>query len=445
LDGLIQRLDQLAQSGPPDGLSFHALEMGDVLFRQGDPSDAVYLVVSGALDARMEQDDGGEVTLNRMANGAVIGELGIMTEQPRTASIHALIASSVLRLSRGYFNTLPPDEQSLLVDKQEAVRRWRRQQLATVLKDLFGTLDVAELHRWQNQMDWLHLVNGQSVYQTGEVADGLYLVVNGRLRYTRRYEDGDSVSGEICAGQPFGEVGMRVAGRQSADVRAIRETDVVKIPTDVFEQMVAKHPAFMDEIYRIYARRHKADAQPIIPASASTTIAVLPADGTVDAGGFAEALAEALSGFGGSLAIDSARFSELFGQPIIWQPIEEITGTPAIVALLNELEAANKYLVFVGDPDDGFWTQRCIGQADRVIVLADGNSSPAPGSPEKLLGKLALELYTELVFWHPSKEEMIVDVSAWEAGRDRFSIVQLVAGDSESLKSLAAGLIDLVD
>ncbi len=61
---------------------------GDVIFREGDPSDFVYKIVSGEVEVFMESD-GKTVTLGLMKAGEFLGEMGIVDDQPRSASARA--------------------------------------------------------------------------------------------------------------------------------------------------------------------------------------------------------------------------------------------------------------------------------------------------------------------------------------------------------------------
>ncbi len=68
---------------------------GQSLFEQGDPTDALYLVRTGRLQVVR---DGHPV--NELRRGAALGELGLLTESPRSATVRALRDSTLLRLSR---------------------------------------------------------------------------------------------------------------------------------------------------------------------------------------------------------------------------------------------------------------------------------------------------------------------------------------------------------
>jgi putative ABC transport system ATP-binding protein len=66
-----------------------SLSSGDTLFRQGDPSDLVYVLESGAVDVYRDLADGGIEVLTRVQPGQYFGELGPMLNLPRSASVYA--------------------------------------------------------------------------------------------------------------------------------------------------------------------------------------------------------------------------------------------------------------------------------------------------------------------------------------------------------------------
>ncbi|MFM9879807.1 MAG: patatin-like phospholipase family protein [Burkholderiaceae bacterium] len=76
-----------------------------VLIRQGDPSDAIYLVLSGRLRASV-REDAGTVVLGDIGRGEPIGEMGVISKEPRSATITALRDCLLLKLSAEHFTQL---------------------------------------------------------------------------------------------------------------------------------------------------------------------------------------------------------------------------------------------------------------------------------------------------------------------------------------------------
>lgn len=72
---------------------------GELLLRQGAPSDSVLLIVQGEVDVCVETSQG-QVQLGRMSSGALVGEVGVFADLPRTASVRAHTPTQALKIAR---------------------------------------------------------------------------------------------------------------------------------------------------------------------------------------------------------------------------------------------------------------------------------------------------------------------------------------------------------
>jgi len=89
------------------------LPAGSFLFRQGDAPDAVYLLRRGAVALRLESLDGRELVISDMLPEDCLGESGVLTGQPRSASAEAVVDSEVVVIPRAAFLGLISQEPSL--------------------------------------------------------------------------------------------------------------------------------------------------------------------------------------------------------------------------------------------------------------------------------------------------------------------------------------------
>ncbi len=89
------------------------LEAGRYLFRQGDPSDLVYLVESGEIEILRDLADGSEDRLTVIGPGGYFGELGPMLNLPRSASARALAPAVLTGCSVQQFRKLAGQRRSL--------------------------------------------------------------------------------------------------------------------------------------------------------------------------------------------------------------------------------------------------------------------------------------------------------------------------------------------
>lgn len=94
----------LAQIRPR--MSTHEVASGTVLMRQGEPSDAMYIVLAGRLRATLQPEEGTPVVLGEIGRGEPIGEMGVISGAPRGATVTALRDSVLMRLGAADFTEL---------------------------------------------------------------------------------------------------------------------------------------------------------------------------------------------------------------------------------------------------------------------------------------------------------------------------------------------------
>ena len=83
----------------------HNLVAGDVIFNSGDISNGAYIVLSGQLEVSIDKD-GSKKVIGSVDVGDLVGEVGILSNVPRTATVSAVDNASVLLLTREIFTDL---------------------------------------------------------------------------------------------------------------------------------------------------------------------------------------------------------------------------------------------------------------------------------------------------------------------------------------------------
>ena len=78
---------------------------GDVLARQGGPADKFYIVVDGELEL-VREEDSGEQQVGTFGSGHFFGEVSIMRDSPRSATLRATKPSTLLAMERDTFREL---------------------------------------------------------------------------------------------------------------------------------------------------------------------------------------------------------------------------------------------------------------------------------------------------------------------------------------------------
>jgi CRP-like cAMP-binding protein len=75
---------------------------GQRFFSQGDPSDAAYVILDGSASVLLNTP-GGEIKVAELGQNALVGEMGILAENPRSATIMADQTTTALRIDKRVF------------------------------------------------------------------------------------------------------------------------------------------------------------------------------------------------------------------------------------------------------------------------------------------------------------------------------------------------------
>jgi NADH:ubiquinone reductase (H+-translocating) len=81
-------------------------EKAEIIFRQGDRGDRLYVIVNGEVEILRENPGRAPAVVARLGAGECFGEMALVSDQPRTATVRSLSAVNVLTLDRAAFHEL---------------------------------------------------------------------------------------------------------------------------------------------------------------------------------------------------------------------------------------------------------------------------------------------------------------------------------------------------
>lgn len=240
---------------------------------------------------------------------------------------------------------------------------------------LFAGLSPAVLQPLADNSEQQVLHCGQALYAPGDAPDYFYLVLSGRLRTTR---DG-RLGSYIGRMEPVGEMSVLSGQPHTSEVRALRDTLLLRIPRSVFlTQMNACGPALMRLTRLILQRLHA--IQKLHRHSVTEghgCFAILPSSPGVPTTVLAETLVRRLGGWPKVRLISARHVDAALGEGASRVGFDDPDAHRRMMAWLDDLEARHDYLVLVADSDRDTWAQRCLRQADRVLVLAEADQEPS--------------------------------------------------------------------
>jgi NTE family protein len=272
--------------------------------------------------------------------------------------------------------------------------------------ELFGTLPAEVREALASRLTPRSVAGGGIVMSEGDEADGLYLVRAGRLQARRLAPEGPVVLGEAGRGEVVGEAALLTDQQRSATVVALRDTELLHLSVEAFEELVADHPSFLRPVTAQVVRRLLASQTGPAGSRPISTVAILPLHQTHLADEVATSVADALAQIVPQTVVVGAADRPQSGAGTEWA---------------QALEDDHDLVVYrsAGEGDDD-WARWSIRQADAVVLIADTERPPTLAPFDELVEahRALVGIPVELVLAHPSRRDAPSGTRRWLEGRD---------------------------
>uniref|UniRef100_A0A673HJL8 lysophospholipase n=1 Tax=Sinocyclocheilus rhinocerous TaxID=307959 RepID=A0A673HJL8_9TELE len=400
-------------------VTFHHAKAGSVLARQGDQDVSLHFVLSGCLHVYQKMIDKQEaVCLFVTQSGEMVGQLAVLTGEPLIFTIKAERDCTYLKISKSDFYEIMREQPSVVLSAAHTV--------AIRMSPFVRQMDFA--------IDWMAVEAGRALYRQDDQSDCTYIVLNGRLRSVIRKVNGKKeLVGEYGRGDLIGVVEALTRQPRATTVHAVRDTELVKLPEGTLNNIKRRYPQVVTRLIHLLGQKILGNLQqprsalglpsmassPDVtnPASNLSTVAVLPVWDEVPISAFNLELSHALSAIGPTLLLTSDIIRERLGASAL-DSIHEYR----LSGWLAQQEDINRIVLYQTDSSMTPWTQRCIRQADCILIVGLGDQEPALGELEQMLENTAVRALKQLVLLHredgpgPSRTVEWLNMRSWCSG-----------------------------
>lgn len=188
---------------------------------------------------------------------AVFGEMALLTEAPRAASVHTTRASIVLEAPPAAL-ALAVKEVPSLGGELRAFSRHRLVQNLLRTAPLLRTVPSGERAALAGAFETREYSPGDVLVEQGAEPAGLFLVAAGRVDVRRRQDDGsDLVVGAVGPGGCLGEISLVLRRPPNATAVATEPTTALVLAPANFMGVVKQHPALLASLYELAVSREE--------------------------------------------------------------------------------------------------------------------------------------------------------------------------------------------
>jgi CRP/FNR family transcriptional regulator, cyclic AMP receptor protein len=256
---------------------------GDVLFREGDPSMSMLVIVEGQLLIRVRGADGSPVDVATLGPGDVVGEMAASDAAPRTATVIARVPTLVIELTPHAIAQLRKDAPFAAAALHRTVLTDLTQRLRDVNARIEKQLDGASANKPRLSManpppsrarggstvtaqqlraqpalagyadpDIELLARATSLrafgpkevlIEEGSVGDSCFLILQGEVDVVRKQYEKVRILATLRAGSLVGQLALIDRAPRSASVVASQPTYALELGRETFDRMLQAHSA----------------------------------------------------------------------------------------------------------------------------------------------------------------------------------------------------------
>lgn len=234
-------------------LERQSLETGEVLFRKGDPGDALYIIQSGFVKIVIPDEHGKERVVAERGPGDALGLVTLMDQDPRTAGVVALSPSEMLVLKRDVFADVIgklPDE--VMDDLRQATERLRLSYV-DILREipLFASFPDQAIAALIGRLESQNLEEGEVLFRKGDLGDTLYIIERGWVKIVTEGGQGEELVLNQCGpGEALGEMSLIDQEPRSVGVIALTPVEMLKLDRESFMGVLHDYPEVSLSIMR---------------------------------------------------------------------------------------------------------------------------------------------------------------------------------------------------
>lgn len=277
------------------------------------------------------------------------------------------------------------------------------------LADLFKNLPHSVLREMMDHTVREFLKGGEVLFLENSIGNDLYILAAGKLRYEKRGPDGSLRDiGEFKRLDIIGELSLFTGETRSATVKAVRDSELIRVPREVALSILLKYPESLLQITKIIAERlahAKTETRTFVPqAKTFSLLSSLTESQILD---LIHYLGLVFLRYGSFYVVDESMFHERMKE---LEKLEESDREPWIIRFFTQIEAEYDYIFYILKDQSSLtsFAERALRQSDSFVYIKEATQEPTCIRLESLIDKRKYNDRNHiLVLIQPDRENVI--------------------------------------
>jgi CRP-like cAMP-binding protein len=212
---------------------------GEKIITEGQEGDSLYVLVEG--EVAIYREGAPRVEVGHLAEGAFFGEIGLLTQFRRTATVEAMTEVTLLEITRETMSDLVEAHPEVL---KVLLRFFRHRLIDTLVatSDLFAPFAADERRVLASRFTFIEAEADTEILQESRPADGLYVLLCGVLEAIRRTGHDAGRVAVLGPGRVVGEASLLTGTPAEATVTTRSKCWLLRLERAVFQEVIMTHP-----------------------------------------------------------------------------------------------------------------------------------------------------------------------------------------------------------
>jgi CRP-like cAMP-binding protein len=229
---------------------------GEGVIHEGAVDDSMFIISHGRVKITKTSETGSEMILAHLSDGAFFGEMALLSESPRSASVIAEEETLLFEVSRQVLDKVVKSFPSV---KHILLRFYRQRLLSNLMATsaIFKPLDAGQRKSLIEKFKSREVPANEKILEEGQKGDGLYMLLSGKVEVSKKADGKRQVLAHLKEGDVFGEMSLLSNNPVSANIKTLRKSIVLKLPRRTFSEIVSTHPQLLAHISELSEERTK--------------------------------------------------------------------------------------------------------------------------------------------------------------------------------------------
>ncbi len=232
-------------------LAARRVEAGESIMTQGEAAEEFFIIVDGHVSVWQRSPSGDERKIQVLGPGQAFGEVGILKQAPRAATVRADETVELFAISRSVYLGLAADLDS---DAEHLARVVKEAFISRALRKSLDGVREEDLPRF-GEIPFERFDRGEWVVREGEISEFAYVIVSGGVEILGEHGGEPVLLTTLAVGDIFGEIGVLESRPRTASARTTEPTVLARIGREILESLVDNSDAAASGLRMMIARR----------------------------------------------------------------------------------------------------------------------------------------------------------------------------------------------